>query len=351
MSNPSLSAAIGEALQKLLNLRVLGPITLEVWDTLEIGYLMQTIFGTLINKAEITSQDKLLHSATLFIPIVNGLQATVTMMTWPTTLSEAHEEAKEKFFSVAGMFAEQQEFAGALQFDLFLGEQEAPELLIAWLPFPHAFPQLPDALHKSLLPWGSRRRSQESVDNSAPGTREILELAQIAWRLSAAMRECVDYSSGEEGPRLGFVEARDRCIELVKPFNAAVLKVKLVHSMPISRFDDTWLPHNLKNALHFGSLPATLKAGLLRVWGPEARDRFEQAWTRLGFADPDRPDEELLDELIDSPLIIRPRDNVSLSPQPVEVFISYAWSDKTRGARDIYEFVTQSGFSAWLDEE
>jgi hypothetical protein len=121
MSNPSLSDAIGEALQKLLNLPVLGPITLEVWDALEIGHLTQTIFGTLVNKAEITLQDKLLHSATLFIPIVNDLQVTVTMMTWPTTLSEAHEEAKKNFFNVAGMFAEQQEYAGAIQLDLFLG--------------------------------------------------------------------------------------------------------------------------------------------------------------------------------------------------------------------------------------
>jgi len=51
MSNPSLSDASGEALEKLLDLPVLGPITLEVWEALEIGDLVQTIFGTLVNNA------------------------------------------------------------------------------------------------------------------------------------------------------------------------------------------------------------------------------------------------------------------------------------------------------------
>jgi hypothetical protein len=350
--SPPTAPDILAAFKRLLNLPVMGPVTLEIWNALNLGYLQQFVIGTLAEKAELTSQDNELHSGSLIAPFSADLTVIVTVMTWPKPLSQVRDEAREQFLGVAGRFGAAGDFAGALQFDLFLSENEPPELRMAWLPFGSKFDLLPELLRKSLLPWGTGFTTPKIEKPLSVGGREIVELAESAWKLSLGMQDRLRYWTNEEDPpRLEFIEAREHVMELVGPFNLAATKIGLSHSMPVSKFDDTWLPHNLDNALRFRSLPATLKADLLRVCGPDASHRFTQAWALFEEAYPRPPAQDSLNELIESPLALRPQDRASLSPQPVDVFISYAWSDKTRGARDIYQFVTQSGLSAWIDEE
>lgn len=351
MSESNLVGAVSDALRRLSELPVVGPLTFEVWDALDLDSLAQPIFASLIEKAEVTSQDNQLHSFTLMLPALGDRTILVTGMTWPKPLSEVRAEAKENFFKVASMFAPAG-LAGALQFDLFLGGPQAPELRMAWLPFLGPSAPLPAPLQRSLLPWGTEPRVKDDEADAPVGGAEIVALAEIAWALTEAMRERLDYWPDENGPaRPGFDEVRERFTGLVQDFNAAVKRVGLSHVLPIPRHDDAWLPHNLRNALRFRSLPASLKADLLRLCGTEARDRFARAWALFEEAHPKRPAVEALARLRESPLTLQPAGPLPLPQRPIDVFISYAWSDKTRGARDIYELVTGSGLTAWIDEE
>jgi hypothetical protein len=351
MSESNLADAIVGAFERLSTRPVVGPLTVEIWDALDLNSLAEPIFSGLIQKAKLTSQDKQLHSFTLMHLALDERTVLVTGMTWPNSLSEVRAEAKENFFKVAGMFAAA-DLAGALQFDLFLGGPEAPDLRMAWLPFLKASAPLPAPLRRSLLPWGTEPRPSVKPAAAPVGGPEILALAEVAWKLTKAMEERLIYWPAESGPaRPGFKDVRDRFSDLVYNFNAAVKHVGLSHTLPIFTRDDTWLPHNLRNSLRFRSLPASLKADLLRLCGPEARDRFAQAWALFEEAHPQRPAEEPLAVLRESPLPLQPAGALPLPQQPIDVFISYAWSDKTRGARDIYELVTGSGLTAWIDEE
>ncbi len=352
MSDLNLTDALSDAFEGLSQLPVLGPLTLEIWNALDLKFFAGPILGTLVEKAKLTSQDNQLHSFMLMLPSLGNFTVIVTGLTWPKPLSEVRAEAKEHFFKAALMFGESSDSAGMLQFDLFLGGSETAELRIAWIPFSKASAPLPKPLQRSLLPWGTEPRASDDEVAAPPGGIDIVALAEAAWNLTKAMEERLRYRPDERGPTLpGFNEVRDRFIQLVDDFNAAVKRVGLNHILPISKYDETWLPHNLTNALRFRSLPASLKADLLRLCGSEARDRFAQAWTLFEEAHPNLPASEGLARLRESPLLLQPTGASSLPQQPVDVFISYAWSDKTRGARDIYELVTESHLIAWIDEE
>ena len=341
------------AFEEFLKLPVMGPVAVEIWKALDLDYLQESVFGTLALKAALTANDKQLHSAMFVTPLQPDFQIMVTMLTWPRHLYEVRDEAREQFFTTVGRFGGIGDFAGLLQFELFLSENEPHKLRMAWIPFGKKIDDLPESLRKSLLPWGTGMPTSKVEEPLKIGGREIVELAEVAWELSRVMDELRIALIGEEQrQRFGIREAaQERVLEVVKSFNPAASKAGLSHSMPLSRFDDTWLRHNLDNALRFQSLPATLKADLLRVWGKDARDRFAAAWALLNEVFPNRPTREALNELIEAPLALDPEAGAEFTPRPVDVFISYAWSDKTRGARDIFEFVRQSEVSAWLDEE
>ncbi len=350
MSPPTLPDLIA-ALKRLSELPVLGPITLETLEALDISAFVSAVFGALVEKAAQTSNDEQLHSFSFMAPVLNSSTIIITGMTWPKPLPQVRDEAKDQFLKVAANFAAAG-IDGALQFDLFPSENGPPELRMAWLPLGEESLKFPEPLRRSLLPWGTGFPEQKITTPFAPVTQEIVELAKTAWKLSVTMEERFLAWPDEDKPRqFNIGEARERLVEAVKAFNAAAGKVGLSHTMPLSEFDDTWRPHNLENALALKSLPATIKADLLRVLGPDARDRFTEAWTLFERAHPRSPDQKLLDQVTNAAITISPQQSAALLSEPVDVFISYAWSDKTRGARDIYELVRQSGLSAWIDEE
>ena len=91
---------------------------------------------------------------------------------------------------------------------------------------------------------------------------------------------------------------------------------------------------------------------MLRVWGNQARDGFAEALQLFWEAIPDPPsDGTVLATIVQRPLERNPLPSLPPSEKRIDAFISYAWADKTRGARDVYETIRSSGRTAWLDEE
>ena len=350
MSDTDIGSGLSDALQRLVALPILGEITTSVWNALGISALAEQLMSKMIDKAEATKADGQIHSFMLLAPVPEGLLTATFVITWPTALANTREQAMQAFSSNANAFLERDGLAGVLQFDVFLGS-DATDIRLAWQPAPKAIADLPHALRRAVFPWG-RQEKPEAAEAVTSGA-EIITLADAAWELVHAMQQRYRNWPQEDGPppREGFQELRAPFKQLVPKFNRAVKRAGLEHTMPVEDFDPTWLPHNLANALRFRSIEGSLRAELLRVWGTDARDRFDKAWELFEKASPGRPAEEALATIADPPLVQQPTSRPSAPAGPVDVFVSYAWSDKTRGARDIYEMLAGSGRSVWLDEE
>ena len=223
------------------------------------------------------------------------------------------------------------------------------ELKAAWLPLPRATFEDP-ALAYAVIPWPEQvpdPKEEPSVDGTS-----LIELARATHTLNEAMRQLISIWPDADGPirQQGLPEAREALGAATAAFNTAARQCRLAHRMPLSVFDVTWLPHNLRNALEFQSVPSTLTAELSRTWGTDAARAFRDAYDMAVRGDTDAG---RLDELaaIRAPPATAAEVHPDAPPLRLDVFVCYTWADKTRGARDIYEFVVRRGATAWLDEE
>jgi hypothetical protein len=345
-----LTAIIIEALSELLDLPVTGEISQNIWRALELDSAGPAIIGLLTEKAKLTLNDGQLHSGSIEIP--GDPSIGLTFMTWPNAREDVRQLARDHFLHAASVLTQRYIIQGVLQFDLFLPPGERTEMRIAWLPTAEPLESLPEALRSPLFPWGGGNTSIVAPAPIGPNENDLIELASAAWELHAAMAERLRLWPDAGGPAaLGLGDVHTRFETLVPRFNAASRRLELGHVMPVSRFDETWLPHNLANEQRFGSLAASLKADLARVWGSEARETFGQLWDLFATAHPDKPSAEEISPFQKAPLQRRPMVHAELPAQGCEIFISYAWSDKTRGVRDIYELLSGSRLAVWLDEE
>jgi len=65
MSGPDLHARISAGLERLFELPILGPVTHDTFDALDLEPFLPTIINTLLEKSELTSKDGQLHSRSL----------------------------------------------------------------------------------------------------------------------------------------------------------------------------------------------------------------------------------------------------------------------------------------------
>jgi hypothetical protein len=346
-----IATQFADAFRRLVSLPGLGVITTNIWAALDFDTFGQILLAKLIEKTELTERDGQVHSFMVLLPTPEGLTTAVFGMVWPRPLSESRELAKQSFANNAPPFLRQDDVAGALQLDLFLGGPKVIEVRLAWQASPSLIDRLPEELRTAVYPWGTGKDAA-AAENLATGT-DIIALAEAAWNLCQAMEERQRKWPDENGPppMAGFTELRAPFKKLVPSFNNAVKRVGLEHTMPLEDSDPTWRPHNIANALRFGSIVGSLKAELRRVWGSDACDRFIKGWQLFQDALPMRPLQESLDAIAQPALIRNSMGSPAILPGVLDAFISYAWSDKTRGARDIYEMIASSGRSAWLDEE
>jgi hypothetical protein len=345
-----LTAIIIKALSDLFDVPVTGEITQNIWRALDLDSAGVAIMGFLTEKAKLTLNDGKLHSRS--IEIQGDPSIGVSFMTWPNAREEVRHLARDHFLHAARVLTERYKIQGVLQFDLYLPAGKRAEMRIAWLPTAEPLESLPEALRSPLFPWGGGSASMAAAEPIRPGGNDLVELASAAWELHAAMGERLRlWPAASKSAALGLGEVHTRFETIVPRFNAASRRLELGHVMPVSRFDETWLPHNLANEQRFGSLAASLKADLARVWGAEAREAFGQLWDLFAKAHPNQPSDEDIVPFRKAPLQRKPVVHAELPPQGCEIFISYAWSDKTRGVRDIYELFRGSRRSVWLDEE
>ncbi len=350
MDAKGIVTATVEALSEFLELPVVGERAQEVWRALNLDPSIEELLEFLVAKAQLTIEDGQLHSSS--IELRGNPSIAVTFMTWPKARAESRHDARDQFLKAADLLTKTLDVAGMLQFDLFLPPEGTAEMRMAWMPAAKSVDSLADPLRSPLFPWGGGVAPAVREPPAVTTGSDVIELASSAWELHVAMGERLRLwpdADGPASPRLE--EVRGSFNTLVPRFNAATRRLGLGHSMPVSRFDETWLPHNLANAQRFGSLAASLRSDSARIWGTEASNAFGRCWDLFAKAHPAQPSEEEFLPFRNAPL---ERHVVARDGVPVEgsdVFISYAWSDKTRGARDIYEFIRGFHPSVWLDEE
>ena len=184
-------------------------------------------------------------------PGPTGLMIVLNIMTWPKPLSESREEAREIFFSAGPDYAATPHVAGKAQVDAFLGGLTAAEMRLAWIPSPGHAADLPVPLRRTLLPWGTEPPRPEQA--LIPGTGgDIVDLARASAQLLIGMQHLLNAWPDEDlRPTFGFRNAREKVKSSVPDFNAAVKRLGLGHLMPLSEWDDTWKPHNLRQFAPF----------------------------------------------------------------------------------------------------
>ena len=355
LPSPELIQVLEAAFRRLFALPVMGDATRDTWRGLDLDSLSNEIRNLLIDKARVTLADGAVHSGLFILP--GEISFAMAVLTWPKGLAAARQEAADHFFALAERYSAQEGIFGVAQLDFFVPSLAAAEIRLAWLPAPGASDGLPEVLQRTLLPWGGRPIFEEKPERAVGGT-EMVNLAQAAWDLYQAMRRRLPLWPDEDGPaRPGLTQVRGEFRAIVPRFNRAAQRFGLGHMMPVSDFDPTWLPHNLANAERFGSLKASLTADILRVWGKAARENFGACWDLLERSYPETPAENELRTLQEAPLVRERAESAAVPPPVIDVFLSYAWADKTRGVRDIYQSITSHAWTGrprmavWLDEE
>jgi hypothetical protein len=339
-----MSEEIVSALQRELSAPSRGEVILRILEKLSFFEIGGSLIAAAAQKVELTRSDGEIHSFSALLPS-SSLTYLFMCIVYPGTLRDGGNAAREDLFR--NPFGNRTEISGVLQLTIFAGDNPL-SLAFAWLP--SASVSDPD-LGSVVIPWKLQAPEVERAE-AQPGGAEIVALAEATRRLTEAMHELLLIWPDEEGPvqKLGLPEAREELVTSIQTFNSAAKRCGLAHRMPLSVYDETWLPHNIENALQFGSVAATVRAELARTRGSAAAGLFTR--TLATPLDEGRSAElARLAEEYDVTAPSTPEIEPANPASGVDVFICYSWADKTRGARDVYEFVQRHGLSAWFDEE
>ena len=338
------SQEILDAFEHEISVPVRGDVLRDVLVALEFSTVADVVLGTAAEKLNITRADGKVHDF-MFLTSAQDLSVVIRVLVHPGTERSDARVAQDDVLNAVTMVQNAEGMAGVLHLTVFAGSSPV-DLRIAWWPIPQATLSAPE-LRAPVIPWRIRPDDQPEVEVPPDGTA-LIELVTATHALTMAMRELLSVWPDEDGPigAPGIGEPREALRAAIDGFNRAAERCHLVHRMPVSVFDATWLPHNLRNALDFRSIPSSLRAELYRIWGPGGVAAFDRllemvrAGRQLGADDV---------QGIVGPAA--PADTPASPIGPIDIFIGYTWADKTRGARDVYEFVRRAGFTAWIDEE
>jgi|GEM_PF-4931808 len=335
------------ALQRELSAPSRGETIHRIMDRLSFAKLLGPMIGSAIQKLELTRADREIHSFSAMLPS-NPLPYIFACIIYPTSLRDGSRTARDDFFR--NPLGDAPQVCGVLQMTIFAGDHPL-SLTFAWRPSLKA--EVSDPILESVvIPW-RLETEKEIAHDIPPDGAAIISMAEATKQLTDAMQALFLVWPNEERPiqRLGLPEARKQLTGAIEKFNAAARRCRLAHRMPFSVYDETWLPHNLENARQFSSVTATVRAELGRTLGIAASRLFQLA-LGLSLGEMSTADRARLANDYDKAASVAEPDLEPANPaSEVDVFICYSWADKTRGARDVFEFVKRQGLTAWFDEE
>src|SRR5262245_46913569 len=338
------SREILDAFARELDAPVRGDVVRDVLTALEFLTVAEMVLGAAAEKLSLTRTDGKVHDF-MFFRSVQDVSVVIRVLVLPGIELVAASVARDDVLQAVKLVQNIETMAGVLHLTVFAGSDPV-DLRIAWWPIPQIALKDPK-LRAPVIPWRIRHDEEPQVED-VPDGAALIELAAATHALTTAMHELLQVWPDEQGPPRGrgISEPRETLQEAIGRFNRAATRCRLVHSMPVSVYDATWLPHNLRNALDFHSIPSSLRAELYRSWGPDAVVAFDRVleMVRVG----QQPGADDIRGIV-GPAV--PADTPTSPTEAIDVFVGYTWADKTRGARDVYEFVRRSGFTAWIDEE
>jgi hypothetical protein len=115
--NDDLTSSVVRAFEQLFELPVIGEVTHRVWEALELSIVGSALLGTIVEKAALTAGDGQLHSAMFVLPV--NRPYAVCVMTWPGSLRNCSEKAKDQFYESMNRLPKGYSVTGVAQFDLF----------------------------------------------------------------------------------------------------------------------------------------------------------------------------------------------------------------------------------------
>lgn len=333
------------ALQRELEAPVRGAVLVRIMNAVGFSEVLNEFVQGAAEKLRLARGDDRIHDFTLLLPY-GGRMVAAKCFVHPGKVNDGTVAAREDLY-VSPVHAAPHLISAVLQFSFFAGA--APLAARgAWLPLADAgFDDA--ALTRAVIPW--RNVVTAPPADAPPDGACLVELARTTVTLTNAMQRLILIWPDEGGPvsRIGLEEARDELRAAVIAFNAAAKRCRLAHRMPLSVFDATWLPHNLQNAVEYQSLRSTIRAELRRTWGNDGAAAFDEAHDLFARGAGDDPRFAALRG------VQGPPEGFQAAPAPpparLDAFVCYSWADKTRGARDVYEFLRHEGMLAWLDEE